>query len=179
MIGNSITHYWGGKPSSPEASGSLSWEKYFTPMQAVNMGFGWDRIENVLWRIYHGELDEISLQQIVLMIGTNNLKENSNEEIVQGIQFLVKAIQLKQPSAKILLMGVLPRRNMEDRVILLNKSIAKIPSNRNIKFVDAGNILLNENKKIEESLFSDGLHPNARGYEKLGSFISNQLKNQR
>ena len=146
-------------------------------MQTVNLGFGWDKIENVLWRIYHGELDDISLRQIVLLIGTNNLKENSNEEIVQGIRFLINAIQLKQPSAKILLLGILPRKNMEGRIVQLNKSIAKIASNKNIKFADAGILLLDKNKKVAESLFSDGLHPNAKGYEKLGNFISNQLKN--
>lgn len=179
FIGNSITHFWGGKPQASKASGSQSWEKYFAPMQPVNMGFGWDKIENVLWRVYHGELDEVSLQQIVLMIGTNNLKENSDEEIVQGIQFLLKAIQLKQPSAKILVLGILPRRNMEKRIIQLNKSIAIIPTGKNIKFADAENILLNKDKKIDESLFSDGLHPNAGGYERLGSFIVNQLANHK
>ncbi|MFN8252798.1 MAG: SGNH/GDSL hydrolase family protein [Ferruginibacter sp.] len=179
FIGNSITHFWGGKPQASKASGSQSWEKYFAPMQPVNMGFGWDKIENVLWRVYHGELDEVSLQQIVLMIGTNNLKENSDEEIVQGIQFLLKAIQLKQPSAKILVLGILPRRNMEKRIIQLNKSIAIIPTGKNIKFAGAENILLNKDKKIDESLFSDGLHPNAGGYERLGSFIVNQLANHK
>jgi lysophospholipase L1-like esterase len=31
-------------------------------------------------------------------------------------------------------------------------------------------------QKIDESLFSDGLHPNEQGYRKLGEFISNHIK---
>ncbi len=101
LIGNSINHYWGGPPAEGRHAGSDSWEKYFTPRITTNMGFGWDRIENVLWRIYHGELDSISPKQIVLMIGTNNLGLNTNEEIATGLQFLIKQIRAKQPNASL------------------------------------------------------------------------------
>lgn len=175
FIGNSITHYWGGQPSAPFARGKESWAKHFGEKNAVNMGFGWEKIENALWRVQHGELEGISPKQIVLMIGTNNLKYNTNDEIVQGLQFLVKAIQLKQPKSNILIMGILPRREMEERVATLNKQIAKIPTDIRGRFADASQIFLNKQKKIEESLFSDGLHPNAVGYEKLGEFIENQI----
>eukprot|EP01034_Spumella_vulgaris_P014863 gene14863-18989_t len=50
------------------------------------MGYGWDRIENVLWRIYHGELDGFMAKQIFVNIGTNNLQMNSDEEILAGWQ---------------------------------------------------------------------------------------------
>jgi lysophospholipase L1-like esterase len=32
------------------------------------------------------------------------------------------------------------------------------------------------NKKVTESLFFDGLHPNADGYERLGKFIETQIQ---
>ena len=139
------------------------------------MGFGWDRIENVLWRVQHGELDGISPKQIVLMIGTNNLQYNTDDEIVKGLQFLIKAIQLKQPKSDILIMGILPRKDLEERVSVLNKEIAKISTGMRVRFADAGKLFLNKEKKIEKSLFSDGLHPNALGYEKLGAFIEPQI----
>ena len=175
LIGNSITHFWGGKPQGPRDSGIDSWNKYFGNKEAVNMGFGWDRIENVLWRVYHGELDGIAPKQIVLMIGTNNLQLNTNEEILQGLQFLIKAIRVKQPEAGILMMGIFPRRAMEERIVALNKMIEKNIIGYKIKFADAGQLLLKQDKKIDETMFSDGLHPNAEGYEKLGKFIDMQL----
>jgi lysophospholipase L1-like esterase len=172
FIGNSITHYWGGQPVAPYSNGAASWKKYFEDWHVINMGFGWDRIENVLWRVHHGELDNIAPKQIVVMIGTNNLQYNSDDEIVKGLQFLIKAIRLKQPLANILLMGILPRKDMETRIAKLNKMIAKQITSTRVRYSNAGILFLKKDKKIDESLFSDGLHPNAKGYEKLGAFIN-------
>jgi lysophospholipase L1-like esterase len=33
--------------------------------------------------------------------------------------------------------------------------------------------------KIDESLFSDGLHPNEQGYRRLGEFISKHIEHDR
>ncbi len=175
LIGNSITHYWAGEPTAPLARGVESWKKFFEPQNAVNLGFGWDRIENVLWRVYHGELDNISPKQIVLMIGTNNLEFNSDEEIIEGLQFLIKAIKTRQPAADILLMGILPRRDMEARVAKLNTALSTIKFDSKVQYADAGKLFLKNDQKIDESLFSDGLHPNEQGYNKLGEFISKHI----
>jgi lysophospholipase L1-like esterase len=175
FIGNSITHFWGGLPKGPIQNGNDSWEKYFGPKQAINMGFGWDRIENVLWRVFHGELDHIAPDHIVLMIGTNNLEFNTNEEIVLGIQHLIKAIQVKQPNAALLIMGIFPRKKFEERIATLNKSISKLSAGPKMRFADAGKLLSIKGGKINESLFLDGLHPNASGYDAIGEFITRQL----
>jgi lysophospholipase L1-like esterase len=139
------------------------------------MGFGWDRIENVLWRVYHGGLDNILPKQIVLMIGTNNLQLNTNAEIAAGLHFLIRAIQAKQPKARILLMGIFPRRNMEERIVQVNKMVANVAAQTKVDYADAGKLFLKKDGKIDESLFSDGLHPNAAGYDKLGAFIAANL----
>lgn len=172
FLGNSITNYWSGEPISPIRRGETSWEKYFEPKGAANFGFGWDRIENVLWRVYHDELDGISPRHIVLMIGTNNLQLNTDEEIVKGLQFLVNAIHRKQPGVKILLMGILPRKEMEERIAKLNKLIEKSDMGKNVLYADAGKLFLKIDKKIDDTLFIDGLHPNEQGYEKLGAYIA-------
>jgi lysophospholipase L1-like esterase len=141
------------------------------------MGFGWDRIENVLWRVYHGELDNISLEQIVLMIGTNNLQLNTNEEIIEGLQLLVRAIRLKQPKANFLLMAILPRRGMEERIMVVNQLIAKLSLAEKLTYVDVSELLVKStDKKINESLFLDGLHPNEKGYDIIGAYIETKLK---
>lgn len=177
FIGNSITHFWGGNPASSRINGKQTWEKYFGSKQVVNMGFGWDRIENVLWRVYHGELDNFSPEQIVLMIGTNNLQMNTNEEIIEGLQLLINAIKLKQPKAKLIMMGILPRRGMEERIVEVNKLIKRISAKEKINYADAGKSLVQgADNKIEEPLFSDGLHPNEKGYDKIGAFIERKLK---
>ena len=128
--------------------------------------------------VYHGELDNFSPEQIVLMIGTNNLQFNTNEEIIEGLQLLISAIHLKQPKSTILMMGILPRRGMEERVVQVNKLINKLSSKEKITYADAGKLFVQgADKKIDESLFSDGLHPNEKGYDLLGAFIVAKGKN--
>jgi len=43
-------------------------------------------------------------------------------------------------------------------------------------YIDPGKVLLNASGKIDEKLFSDGLHPNATGYDKLAPVIAGYLK---
>jgi len=176
LVGNSITHFWGGNPSNPVNNGKEAWNKYFGNKSVVNMGFGWDRVENVLWRVHHGTLDGIALQHIVLMIGTNNLGLNTDEEIVHGLQHLLQTIQFRQPAAGILLMGLLPRRKLEQRIFTINQKIAQLANGKRIKYGDASALFLQKDKKINEGLFTDGLHPNEAGYDRLGAFITKLLR---
>lgn len=166
ILGNSIVHYWGGKPAVIWKNGAKVWDKWLEPAGFRNLGFGWDKIENVLWRVYHDELSGYEAKQVVLMIGTNNLGDSTDEEIAEGICFLAGAIRMRQPSAEVKVVGILPRRDMEERVRELNTKIrALLPAG--IVFTDAGESLLNAQGKIDESLFRDGLHPNEKGYERI------------
>ncbi|GAA4463237.1 SGNH/GDSL hydrolase family protein [Nibrella saemangeumensis] len=177
FLGNSITHNWGGKPvNSNRIAGADSWQKYLAPFQVRNFGFGWDRIENVLWRVYHDELDGISPEQVLINIGTNNLHLNTDEEIVQGLKHLVQAIRLRQPKARLTLLGIYPRREQEARVSGLNSGIQALARSEDIGYQDVGKLLLLANGKINEKFFSDGLHPNAAGYEVLGKELVSLLK---
>jgi len=65
FLGDSITHYFGGDPVAPYRRGEETWQKYYEKRNALNMGFGWDRTENLLWRIQHGELEGVSPKLIV------------------------------------------------------------------------------------------------------------------
>jgi hypothetical protein len=171
MIGNSITHYWGGLPAAPIARGTDSW-----PEGAINMGFGWDRIENVLWRVYHDELDGFKAAKIYIMIGTNNLELNTDEDIIAGLRQLVQAIRYRQPKAKILLSGILPRKDQEPRIVRINRGIMQMAGAEKVKFVNPGTVLLKPDATIDASLFTDGLHPNTTGYRKLADYLQPYLQ---
>ncbi len=174
LIGNSITHNWGGKPN---AKSKDSWEKYLAPYEVRNFGFGADRIENVLWRIYHDELKDINPEKILINIGTNNLRVNSNEEILEGLRFLVQVLKSHQPKAEITLLGFYPRRDYEDRILLINKDIQRMTRAEKIRFADIGKGLFLNTGKVNEAFFTDGLHPNFEGYEILGKQLQKLLKN--
>jgi lysophospholipase L1-like esterase len=172
LIGNSITHYWGGEPLAPRQNGKKSWDELMEPKGTLNLGFGWDRIENVLWRVYHGELDGYKAENIYLWIGTNNLETNTDQEIVTGIECLAKAIEIRQPQAKLYIVGILPRRNLEKRISMLNTKIKAMANKLNHPFMDLSPLVTSSDGKIIESLFLDGLHPNEKGYQLIGEKLS-------
>jgi lysophospholipase L1-like esterase len=176
LIGNSITHNWGGNATVKQTRNGASWEKYLAPYGVRNMGFGADRIENVLWRLYHDELDGITPEKIFINIGTNNLRVNSNDEIVEGLRFLVQVTRMRQPQAKITLLAIYPRRDQEERIVLLNKAIRTMTKSEKVGFADIGKVLLQEDGKINEALFNDGLHPKPAGYDALGKLLEGIIK---
>lgn len=176
IFGNSITHFWGGVPEGPRKTGADSWNAVFTPQGVRNMGCGWDRIENVIWRVYHDELEGITPDQILVMIGTNNLQINSDAEILAGWELLIDAIKTRQPNTKLTMIGILPRINFEPRILKLNAALSALCKKKNVGYQDAGKTLLLPSGKIDAKLFSDGLHPNAAGYQKLGEAFLPILK---
>lgn len=167
ILGNSIVHYWGGEPADSWQRGKDSWDRILRPAGFRNLGCGYDRIENLLWRIYHGELDGYRAERVVVMIGTNNLTSDTPDEILAGLRRLTEAIKIRQPEARIRVAGLLPRRNNEEKIASLNRKIELSVQESGCSFVDLGKVLLGSDGKIDESLFTDGLHPNARGYEKI------------
>ena len=172
FLANSIVHFWGGLPQTKLRREQTSWDQFFTPLGLKNYAYGWDRIENVIWRVYHGELDGFEAEKVLVMIGTNNLHLNTNEEIIEGLHLLMKAIKIRQPKAKIILMGLLPRRAYEDRIVKLNFQIAQLAGEVAVPYRDLGYVFLNKENKIDESFFSDGLHPNTAGYLRLREVVT-------
>lgn len=168
IIGNSITHYWNDEPG--RTNGPESWRTLMEPGGFFNLGCGWDRIENILWRVYHGELDGYRAEEVILMIGTNNIGLNSDKEIVEGLQFLLTQITARQPDAVLKVVGILPRRSAEERITELNKQIAAMSEQHGWLFIDAGE-RLTKNGRIDESFFTDGLHPNEKGYALIAPLL--------
>src|SRR5579885_1222837 len=103
FVGDSITQGW-------EGAGKKVWAERFEKWHPANIGFIGDRTEHVLWRITEGkELEGIDPKVIVLMIGTNNFRSNSAEQVAEGIKAIVSEFRKQKPSAKVLLLGVFPR----------------------------------------------------------------------
>ena len=57
LLGDSITPMWAGEPKFAFANGPKAWKSAFGKYRTLNLGYGWDRIQNVLWRLDHGELN--------------------------------------------------------------------------------------------------------------------------
>lgn len=180
LIGDSICHYWGGEPVAPKAWAPDVWKRTFAGWSVENLGFGWDRTENVLWRINHGELNGISPKLIIIAIGTNNTGINSANDIADGIEAICVRTHELQPQAKILLLGILPRRDegparpaITDQVNQILQ--AKLGEVSWIDYHDFGPAFRHADGSVNAALYADGVHPDHDGYEILGNLIHEQI----
>lgn len=112
-----------------------------------------------------------------MMLGTNNLDSNTDEEIVRGIEETVALIAKKQPQAKLYVVKILPRRDREERLVKLNAGIEQaFAGNAAVQVLDLSEVLTGKDGKINEKLFSDGLHPNRDGYKRIADKLKPYVK---
>ncbi len=170
FIGDSITHFFGGEPHDRGRNGEAVWQKVYEPRGAANLGFGWDRTENVLWRLGPGnELEGASPKVAVIMIGTNNLGLNQPADIAAGVTAICALIHKRLPATKILLLGIFPRGEKPDanrqRITEINQILAKLDGKDQVTFLDFGAKFLSPDGTIARNIMPDFLHPNAAGYQ--------------
>jgi lysophospholipase L1-like esterase len=177
LIGDSITHFWGGIPKAQRVSGPQSWEQMSGGMAVLNLGFGWDRTQNVLWRLSHGEFDGLHPGTVVINIGTNNLTGTSNArantpvEVVQGILAIHAAVRAQSPSSRIIVMGIFPRgfsplSPLRAAIGQVNLLLAQaLAAKENTKLLDIGAQFLESDGTLPKTLMNDGTHPTEEGYQ--------------
>jgi lysophospholipase L1-like esterase len=183
LIGDSITHLWGGLPLFRDAHGTNAWLKTFGKHRVLNLGFGWDRTQNVLWRLEHGELDGIDPKVVVINIGTNNLtatshvRANTPKEIAEAILLICERVRQKLPRSRIIVMGVFPRGFDPDdyyrtNVSVLNEILAKqLADKSQITFLDISNRFVAKGAVLSRKLMDDGVHPTEAGYDIWGKAL--------
>lgn len=183
LIGNSITHFWGGEPelkyldgTPRKPNGPNSWSSVFNNYRVLNLGFGWDRTQNVLWRLNHGELEGLHPRLVIIHIGTNNTSEtknvrkNTSEEIVEGIKAICEEVNSIVPDAEIVLMAIMPREHepTHPRRGLINETnrLLKIYAEKEeITLVDIGSKMLSEDGILSKEIAGDYCHPTDKGYQ--------------
>lgn len=165
FIGDSITEGW-------EKEGRRVWERWYAKHDALDLGFGGDRTENVLWRLQHGALDGLAPKVAVLMIGTNNTGHRAEDPktTAAGIRRVVEEIRRRLPRTKLLLLAVFPRgekpddplRGLNERV---NAQIAGLADGRAVHFLNINAALTNPDGTLSREVLPDLLHLSEKGYE--------------
>jgi lysophospholipase L1-like esterase len=184
LIGDSILHLWGGEPKLKYTGGTPAipngpnaWTSVFGPYRVLNLGFGFDRTQNVLWRLDHGEIDGLQPRFVVIEIGTNNTSEtksarmNTAPEIVEGIAAVCGRIRTKLSKAKVILMAVFPREEspQNPRRLLINevnRLLEPYAKKQNLVYVDIGPKLLAADGTFRPGMMMlDFTHPTDKGYQ--------------
>ena len=174
FIGDSLTHFWKGDVGADY--GSSVWNEYYGTRRVQNLGFGFDRTQNVLWRLEHGELEGQNPKLIVLNIGTNQFSETPNyprdtpEDAFAGIRAVVEKLQAMFPETFLILMALFPRgaagsvpARLTEETNRLMKPFAE--SQKRLLFLDLAESLGREDHSVRPEFYNPCLtHLNAKGY---------------
>jgi lysophospholipase L1-like esterase len=180
FLGDSITRRWVDVPGL--------WNHYFAQYQAANFGVGGDVTQSLLWRVQHGEIDDIDPRVIVLLIGTNNVPTHTGADIAAAVRKAVDIIRAKLPASKILLLAILPRGpQRQDRadannpyymdiIHTANDELAKLDNGDSIRFLDMGFRFIGPDGNIETAFMPDQLHLIEPGYKVWGEAMKELLE---
>ena len=160
--GDSITDGW-------QTNGKEVWDQHYARLNAFDFGIGGDRTEHLLWRLSQGQVDGLKPKLIALMIGTNDLSQNTAEEIAGAVKEIVASYQQHCPGATILLQAVFPRGQqptdpLPAKIKAINDIIAKLPDGDKVVYIDFGDKFLQADGSISPDIMPDFLHPTAKGY---------------
>jgi beta-glucosidase len=164
FIGDSITQGW-------ENEGAPVWKKHYADRNAFAIGFSGDRTENVLWRLQHGAVENMSPQLVVMMIGTNNTghRQEKPAYTAAGIKKLLTELHQRLPESKVLLLAIFPRDEQPDGSLRqinngTNEIIKNYADNKRVFFADINSVFLTKDGVLPKDIMPDLLHPNEKGY---------------
>lgn len=158
------------------------WKKMFEPLHCLNFGIGADQTQNVLWRVQNGEMDCIEPKVVVLMAGTNN-HGHTADQVAEGILEIVSAIQLKQSSTQIIVMGIPPRGEkpnpLREKIAKINSIVAQqLTSVPNATFLAIDpSLFINKDGMISHTDMYDYLHLTKEGYQKIFEPLLDEVQN--
>jgi lysophospholipase L1-like esterase len=157
------------------------WDEHMAPRGVLNAGISGDRTENLLWRLEHGNLDGPPPQEIVLLIGTNDLGRDRTPDIAaEGIRANLLKLRQHLPAADILLLGLWPREDVprivqRHEIAAVNALIAACDDGSRIHYRDLGGLLLEPDGRLSPQISSDRLHFNAQGYARLVPSLDREI----
>lgn len=174
FIGDSITQGW-------ENAGKNIWAEYYAKRNAVNLGIGGDRTQHVLWRLDHGNIEGIKPKLAVLMIGTNNSRDNTSEQIAAGVTAIVEKLRTKLPETKVLLLAIFPRGADKDDPLRkknegANAIIQKLADGKMVHYLDIGPKFLAADGTLSKEVMPDLLHLNEQSYRTWAESIEPKVK---
>jgi beta-glucosidase len=176
VVGDSITNNF-------ETVGAKVWKKHFEPRKAINLGFGGDRTNHVLWRLDHLPKLKKAPKAAVVLIGTNNICWGSDtpRQAAVGVQAVARKLNGLYPEMKILVLAVFPRRRQASHphrkeVVELNSLLpALLKDIENVKLLDIGAKFIDAKGNLPKEMMPDTTHPSEKGHEVWAEAIAPEL----
>ncbi len=176
MIGDSITHGW-------EGNGAKVWSELFKNVKAVNLGTGWDRTENVIWRLEHYDFSKVSPKVAFLLIGVNNSASSTPENIAKGNKKICQILHEKFPDIKVYVQKVFPwggndlngKNELRNTINAeITNAVADLPY---VKILDLSSCFLNKENKLDTNVMTkDLVHLQEPGYKNWKNSIQKYVE---
>jgi lysophospholipase L1-like esterase len=172
--GDSITRRWGAT-DYPQLL--ANWNQNLFGWNAADFGWGADRIQNILWRLNDGELDNVNPKVVVLLAGTNNVgssipagtEDAVVADITRGMQALVAAIRSKAPDATLIVTGIFPRNdNLAVLPVIsqINGNLAKLADQPKVRYLNINDQLADGHGILFDGMMTaDKIHPAEKAYQ--------------
>ena len=170
MLRDSIIHFWARFHRASRG-------RLIEGRHVLNLGYGGDKTQHVIWRIAHGELDGYTAKTVVVMIGTNNNSSDKTDpaNVAEGVKRIVELVREKQPQAKVILHPIFPRgvsaaskyhaaaraRNETTNEIL--RDFAE--KDGKLEWIGFNAEFLAADGWVPKTLMADEIHPTDAGYE--------------
>jgi lysophospholipase L1-like esterase len=174
--GDSITRRWGTSDAAYRDF-LTNWNTNFFGWNAADFGWGADNIQNILWRLQNGELDDVHPKIIVLLEGTNNLggklppgsEEAKIDEVARGVEATLRLMRQKASEATIVLMGITPRNDGGTEIVpaidKINDRISRFADGQKIRYLNINAQLADSDGRLFEGMTVDRLHLSVKGYQ--------------
>ena len=195
FVGDSITQNY-ERSEPPLRDFRPIWDELFAPHHALNLGFDGDSTYNVLWRLQHGEVDGLSPQNVVLLIGTNNFNPGilephgeTADQASAGILAVVEELHTRMPRARMLVLSMLPTGFSADRTARTDAANTQVKAAVTklsyATYLDVTSIFL-DGKHVRDELFYDrlqspgaaALHPTVEGQRLMAAAVAHELYGQ-
>ena len=145
---------------------------YFPGYTIVNRGFGGSTLPDLI-RYFYEVVVPYQPKQIFIYCGENDIASSDTvtaDEVVRRFKTLYAMIRVYFPNTVVDFVSIKPspiRERIQDRVKDANKKInAFLMNEKNTKFVDIYDAMLDANGKMREELYvEDRLHMKPEGYQ--------------
>lgn len=164
FLGDSITQGWGDVGSS------------FPGIKVANRGISGDTTRGVLIRL-EGDVLALNPAGVVLLIGTNDLEEKAEPEVVaSNMRLIIAALRKRSPTMPVVLCLVFPSSDAKSRPAakirqvnaLYREAVADDPQ---VTVLDTWSLFADVHGDAKEAEMPDLLHPDILGYARWAAAL--------
>ena len=156
------------------------WNNFFKAIDALSCGIGGEKVQSVLWRVQNFPISS-TLKNAVILCGTNNLQQDSAEDIVDAIIEIGHCFKKRHHYINIFICVLLPRdecTSVDPVYVTETNKILKVRCSLNkFFFIDQDTYWTQRNGCLSSDMFYlDKLHLMEKGNMVLAKSICRSME---